>query len=241
MSATRASAAAALLLAAAPAGAFDPAALSDADRAAFRAEVRALLLDEPEIVTRALTPGPSYAEEAARDTALLDGVARALHADPADYATGPAEGTPLVVFLPAACAGCADTLAQLRALAEENGATRLIVKDVPDAARGDPMAAAFLVAVLEELGAEAWTQARQALPDLPDPTDRVALRRLAEAMGWPADRLMAGMEDAATRAVLERRRALAGELGFDVVPSYVVGGTMIRGDVPPALLARYLP
>jgi protein-disulfide isomerase len=241
MCATRSSAALALLLAAGPAAAFDPGAMTPAERAAFGAEVRALLLDEPGIVGRALSPGPNYAEEAARDAVLLDDLAGALYDDPADVTAGPEEGTPLVAFLPAACEACAGTLAQLRALAEESGTTRLIVKDFPDPAEGDARAAAFLVAVHDALGAQAWTEARAALPDLPDPGDRAALRRLAEAMGWPADRLMARMEEAATEAVLERRRALARELGFDVFPSYVVGGTMIRGDVPPALLARYLP
>ena len=241
MSATRSSAALALLLAAGPAAAFEPGDMTAAERAAFGAEVRALLLDEPEIVGRALAPGPSYAEEAARDSAMLDGLAGALYEDPADFTAGPEEGTALVAFLPTACDACAERLAQLRAWAEENGATRLIVKDFPASPQDDPAAAAFLTALLENAGPKAWKQARKALPDLPDPGDRVALRRLAEAMGWPADRLMARMEDAATRAVIDRRRALAGELGFDVFPSYVVGGTMIRGDVPPALLARYLP
>jgi protein-disulfide isomerase len=242
MCATRSNAALALLLlAAAPAAAFDPGDMTAAERAAFGAEVRALLLEEPEIVGRALAPGPSYAEEAARDSAMLDGLAGALYDDPADYTAGPEDGTPLVAFLPAACDTCAETLAQLHAIVEENGATRLIVKDFPASAQGDPAAAAFLTALLEDMGPKAWQQARKALPDLPDPGDRVALRRLAEAMGWPADRLMARMAGGATEAVLERRRALARELGFDVFPSYVVGGTMIRGDVPPALLARYLP
>ena len=241
MCATRSNAALALLLAATPAAAFDPGDMTAAERAAFGAEVRALLLEEPEIVGRALAPGPSYAEEAARDTAMLDGLAGALYDDPADYTAGPAEGTPLVAFLPAACDACAETLAHLHAIVEENGATHLIVKDFPASESDDFQATAFLVAVLEELGAKAWTQAHEALHDLPDPGDRTALRRLSGAMDWPADRLLRRMEAEATRDTLERRRALARELGFDVFPSYVVDGTMIRGDVPPELLARYLP
>ncbi|MFP4044676.1 MAG: hypothetical protein ACLFTP_08945 [Rhodosalinus sp.] len=221
-----------------PAAALD---LTEAEHAAFGAEVRALLLDEPEIVGRALSPAPSYADEAAKDAALLDERAAELYRDPADFAEGPAGGTPLVAFLPPACETCPELLEELRALAQENGATRLIVKDFPDSPQADPQAARFLTAVLEELGPAYWKEARTALSGLPDPSNPEALRRVSEVMGWPAEDLLARMAAPDTEARLVRMRGLAEALGFDVFPSYVVGGTMIRGDVPPALLARYLP
>jgi protein-disulfide isomerase len=240
MCARRAEAAAlAVLLAfAPPAAALD---LTEAERAAFGAEVRALLLDEPEIVGQALSPGPSYAEEAAKDAALLDELAADLYRDPADFAEGPEDGTPLVAFLPPACDSCPDLLEDLRALAQANAATRLIVKDFPASPQVDPQAARFLTAVLKDLGPAYWKEARTALSGLPDPSNPEALRRVSEVMGWPADDLIARMAAPDVEARLGRMRGLAEALGFDVFPSYVVGGTMIRGDVPPALLGRYLP
>jgi protein-disulfide isomerase len=238
MCARRASTVVALTLAAGPAAALD---LTEAERAAFRAEVRALLLEEPEIVARALSPAPSYAEEAARDTALLDRLAPKLFGDDADYREGPADGAPLVAFLPPACEGCADLIEKLRALVRENGATRLIVKDLPGGDERQRTAAAFLSALLAEAGPAAWREARVALPELPDPGDPAALRRLSQVMGWPADRVLAAMTAQRTRARLQRTSELVEALGFDVAPSYVVDGTLIRGDVPVPLLARYLP
>jgi protein-disulfide isomerase len=221
-----------------PAAALD---LTEAERAAFGAEVRALLLDEPGIVGRALTPAPSYAEEAAKDAALLDELAGDLYRDPADFAEGPPDGRPLVAFLQPACDSCPELLQELRVLVQENGATRLIVKDFPAFPQTDSQAARFLTAVLEELGPAYWKEARTALSGLPDPSNPEALRRVSEVMGWPADDLLARMAAPETEARLARMRGVAEALGFDVFPSYVVGGTMIRGDVPPALLTRYLP
>ena len=227
-----------VLAAASPAVALD---LTEAERAAFGAEIRALLLEDPDIVGRALAPGPSYAEEAAEDAALLAELAPDLYHDPSDFAEGPPDGTPLVAFLPPACDACPDLLTELRALAEESGATRLIVKDFPAYPQDNPQLARFLTAVLEEIGPSYWKEARTALSGLPDTSDPEALRRFSQVMGWPVDDLFARMAAPETDARLARMRGLAEALGFDIFPSYVVGGTMIRGDVPPALLARYLP
>ena len=78
--------------------------LTPAERVAFGAEVRALLLAEPEIVGRVLAPAQAdpfegFSDEAAADTALLAELAGALVDDPADWAEGPSDGTPLVAFL----------------------------------------------------------------------------------------------------------------------------------------------
>jgi hypothetical protein len=214
--------------------------LTAAERAAFGAEVRALLLDEPEIVERALLPAPAdpfegFSDEAAADTALLADLAEALVADPADWAEGPADGTPLVAFLPASCADCAGLLSDLRALAARQGA-RLVVKDLSD----PETAALFLTAVLSEIGPEGWVLARAALADLSDPADPAELLRLAEAFEWDAEAIGTAMDSDETRERIDGVRALYDRLGFDMAPSYVAGGILVRGDVPPVVLERYL-
>jgi protein-disulfide isomerase len=202
--------------------------------------VRALLLDEPDLVRGLLAPAPAdpfegFADEAAADTALLADLAEGLLGDPADWAEGPADGPPLVAFLPPACPGCAEHLAELRELAGRKGA-RLIVKDLPDPAP----AAAFLTAVLVEVGPEGWLLAREGVAELSDPSDPEALLRLAEALGWSPQALRAAMEGEASEARLARVQALFEAIGFDMAPSYVAGGILVRGDVPVVVLERYL-
>jgi protein-disulfide isomerase len=233
-------AALALLWLGAPAAGAEGLGLTPTERAAFGAEVRALLLDEPDLVRGLLAPAPAdpfggFADEAAADAALLADLSEGLLGDPADWAEGPADGPPLVAFLPPACPDCADLLPELRALAARTGA-RLVVKDLPHPAP----AAAFLTAVLAEVGAEGWLRARAGVAELSDPSDPEALLRLAEALGWSADALRAAMEGEASAARLARVQAQFEALGFDVAPSYVAGDILVRGDVPPVVLGRYL-
>ena len=214
--------------------------LTPAERTAFGDEVRALLLDEPDLVRGLLAPAPAdpfegFADEAAADTALLAALSDELLGDPADWAEGPADGVPLVAFLPAACPDCAALLSDLRALAARQDA-RLIVKDLPDP---EP-AAAFLTAVLSEVGPEGWLLARAGIAELPDPSDPGALLRLGGALGWSTMELTPAMQGEATRDRLSRVKAQFEAFGFDVAPSYVAGGILVRGDVPPVVLERYL-
>lgn len=217
--------------------------LTPEERAAFGAEVRALLLGEPDIVDRALgalSPAPDYADEIARDTALLDAERDALAADSGDWSEGPEDGTPLVVFLPPACTECQPLLAELRALGARRGDTRLVVKDMPGTEDGGQSAARFLTAVLDEVGPDAWLEAREGLAALPEPANPAMLELFAQTMAWPAGKVVQKMDASTTTARLDRVRDLAGRLGIDIAPSFVVGGILVRGNVPAAVLERYL-
>ena len=110
------------------------------------------------------------------------------------------------------------------------------MKDLP----APEPAGLFLTAILSEVGPEGWLLARAGLADLSDPSDPAALLRLAAALDWrcrPHRRTMTGEE-----AVLGSTecRCCYDRLGFDMAPSYVAGGILVRGDVPPVVLERYL-
>lgn len=86
-------------------------ALTDAERAAFQAEIRALLLDEPQIVARALAAPSPFAEAVNSD---LSAIAR--HA-----ATLFADGAALALVIAPDCPDCDRALQELRALADALG------------------------------------------------------------------------------------------------------------------------
>jgi len=91
--------------------------LTPADRAAFGAEVRALLLDEPEIVARALRGPDPYAEEIASDLALIADHAGRLFDPGATHLLGDIGPVAMAVFAPPDSA----TAAELDDFARDRG------------------------------------------------------------------------------------------------------------------------
>lgn len=95
----------------------DTLALSPQDRAALGVEIRRLLLDEPELVARALTPPSAYEQAVTDDITRLERLAPRLF-DPARDGFGPATaGSRIALFITDDCADCDRATADLRALA----------------------------------------------------------------------------------------------------------------------------
>jgi hypothetical protein len=108
-----------LALAALPGAAIgDGLGLTPADRAAFGAEVRALLLDEPEIVARALRGPDPYAAEIASDLALIADHADRLFDPATAHLLGDTGPVAMAVFAPpdSATAAELDDFARARGL-----------------------------------------------------------------------------------------------------------------------------
>lgn len=232
----------ALTLAALPAWATDMTALTDGERAAFRAELRAYLLDHPEVIEEALSaPAPErkrYEEHVSDDLALLEDNAEALFHAPGDWTGGNPEGDmPLVAFIDYGCLPCARALEGLDALAADDPGLRLIVKETGP--EGADAAARFALAVLALAGPEAYRRAQAALFAAPA-HDPQHLAGIAENLGLDPARVAERMDAADTRAAIAGNRALAARLDLGPPPAYVLPRTMVRGDVPPIALARII-
>lgn len=89
--------------------------LTAAERAAFRAEVRALLLAEPQIVDRALNPPNPAAQEIRQE---IDDDLRLLQA----LAPEILGGRQIALFIGADCAECARAADELEAISKDCGA-----------------------------------------------------------------------------------------------------------------------
>ena len=107
--------------------------LDAAGRAALGAEIRALLLAEPDIVDRALTPPTAFEEAVTADMDRLARLAPRLF-DPALAGFGPDDARLRIAFFTANdCAPCAQAEADLRALADSHD-LRVTVFSVTDPA-----------------------------------------------------------------------------------------------------------
>ncbi|WP_136635387.1 hypothetical protein [Pseudooceanicola onchidii] len=195
--------------------------LSAADRAAFRAEVRAALLDDPSVIMRALSPD-LYDEYAAQDRARLDDQA-ALFA-PTDRGYGAEDPRLTVLFFEAyPCATCAEAWVQVDALLARHDDIRVEPRFAADSG-----AAQLLLSVLDREGIAAYRALRA---DLMAAGTQAELDAALDTSPRVQDRMLrpAPSIEAASFAALELQTA----------PSFVFPTMMVQGAVPVVVLEKY--
>lgn len=225
----------ALLLALpAAAPAFDVAAMTEAEREAFRAEVRAYLLDNPEILNEAFLVLQSRESEAqlAADRALVTDNADALFDDGHSWVGGNPEGDVTVVeFMDYRCGYCRRAHPEVEELVSSDGNIRLILKEFPILGEQSDMASRFAIATQQLHGPDAYKDVHDALIALEADVDESALARLAEALALDPAPILEHMASEQVNAVIEANYALAQTLGISGTPTFVMGEEMVRGYV----------
>jgi protein-disulfide isomerase len=228
-----------VLLAALLSGATLPAAaetpLTEAEREAFRAEVRAYLLENPEVLMEAI--GVLEARQAAAateaDRALVATHAAALFAGPADWVGGNPQGDITVVeFMDYRCGYCRKAFDELAALVESDGNIRLVIKEFPILGPDSEISSRFAIATLQVAGPAAYEAVHDALITLRGTPTPEALARLAGDLGLDAGAILSQLNAPAVTAVIETNRSLADTLQISGTPTFVIGETMLRGYAP---------
>ncbi|QIE44773.1 DsbA family protein [Pseudohalocynthiibacter aestuariivivens] len=220
---------------AAPANALDLSEMSDADRTAFRAEVRAYLMDNPEVIYEAVAvlQEREAAMQAANDGDLLADNADALFADGHSWIGGNPDGDITIVeFMDYRCGYCRKAFPEVEELLAADGNIRLIVKEFPILGEASVVSSRFAIATLQVAGDDAYKQVHEALIDFKGDASEVALGRLASSLGLDAAPILAHMGSDEVTAVIDANRALASKLDISGTPSFVMGSQMIRGYVP---------
>jgi protein-disulfide isomerase len=222
-------------LAALPAQAQTSGTMTDAERSAFRAEVRAYLLENPEVLMEAIgiLEDRRDAADAAGDVALVQANATAIFDDPASWVGGNPEGDVTVVeFMDYRCGYCRKAFEEVEELIDQDGNIRFVVKEFPILGEASDLSARFAVATLQLAGADAYKAAHDALIALRGDPTRDALARLAGDLGLDAAAILARMDGPEVTAVIAANHALAGQLQINGTPTFVIGNTMVRGYVP---------
>lgn len=225
----------ALALAATPVAAFDIDAMSEAERAAFRDEVRAYLLDNPEVLMEAI--GVLEAREAEAqadaDADMIAANADAILDDGHSWVGGNLEGDVTIVeFLDYRCGFCRRAHPVLEELLETDGNIRLIVKEFPILGEQSVLASRFNLAVKAAHGDEAYKAMHDELITLRSDVNVESLSRLAEEAGFDAPALIAAMDSPEITRIIAENRALGQTLGINGTPSFVVGDELLRGFLP---------
>jgi protein-disulfide isomerase len=205
------------------------------DRALFGAEVRAYLLENPEVLeeARQVLEERRAAAAAERDAQLVADHLETLYDDPMSPVLGNPEGTLTVVkFNDFNCGHCRATAPDLSRFLEQNPDTRLIIKEFPVLGPRSVIAASFAVTIWDLGGPEAYETVKERLfAGGPEP-DAQALRDLASEVGVDPDEMTARMGSEEVRAHLQRNVDLAAALDIKGTPGLIFEDLIIRGRIP---------
>lgn len=209
--------------------------MTDAERSAFRDEVRAYLLENPEVLIEAMTAleAKQQAEQANNDLTLLRDNSEEIFRDPASWAGGNLEGDiTLVEFVDYRCGYCRKAHDEVAELVQSDGNIRFVLKEYPILGEESLVASRFAIAVRQLAGDEAYKQAHDTLIAFRGDINTDTLSRLASDMGLDSAAILARMDAPEVTAVIEANHALATKLDVSGTPTFVIDQTMVRGYVP---------
>lgn len=209
--------------------------MSDADRAAFGAQVRAYLLENPEVIMEAVQvlEERQAAQQAQGDIALIENNADAIFNDGYSWVGGNPEGDVTIVeFFDYRCGFCRKAHPEVAELLELDGNIRYIAKEFPILGENSVISSRFALAAREVAGDDAYEAAKEALIVMNGDLDDAVLRRLADTLGLDADAVLAAMDSDSISQQLAETRALAQALQINGTPSFVMAGQLVRGYVP---------
>lgn len=215
-----------------PAAAFDPASFDSAQREAFRAEVRAYLLDHPEVLIEAMNvlDAQQAALMAEDDRALIAANARALFEDDHSWVGGNPDGdVTLVEFVDYACGFCKRAHPVVMDLLAQDGNIRFVMKEFPVLGVESERASRFAISVLQLEGEEAYATVMDRLLSQRTPPSSATLGTIASDMGLDLPAIAARMESDAVSRVIDDNRALAARMRINGTPSFVTGARIARG------------
>ena len=209
--------------------------MTDAERAAFREEVRAYLLDNPEVLMEAIgaLEERQTAEQSATDAELVAANADALFNDEGAWVGGNPEGDVTVVeFMDYRCGYCRQAYPEVKELVESDGDIRFVLKEFPILGEPSVLASRYALATRLALGDEAYQALHDGLYTLRADVTAESLDALAEDLGLDPAAIRARLDDPSVEATIAGNYALAQRLGISGTPTFVIGDRLVRGYVP---------
>lgn len=209
--------------------------MTEAERLAFRAEVRDYLLANPEVLIEAMDVLQSREADAAlaRDAQVLADNHDAIFNDPASWVGGNPEGDLTIVeFMDYRCGYCRKAFSEVEELVKTDGNIRLVVKEFPILGEESMVSSRFAIAVLQLHGPEAYKKAHDGLITLRGSPDAATLGALAADLGLEPGPVIAKMNSDEVTAVIAANHAMADQLKITGTPTFVMGDELLRGYVP---------
>jgi len=213
--------------------------MTEEDRAAFGAQVRAYLMENPEVIFEAVAEFERRTAEAqsGMDATLVEINAEAIFDDGHSWVGGNLDGDlTLVEFMDYRCSFCRRAQPQVADFLSSDGNVRLIVKEFPILGPQSEMMSRFAVAVQLNGSDAQYAEAHDRLMAWDGDFTETSARLLADELGLMAEDVLGGMNGDEVSAILAANRELAQRLQISGTPTFVMGG-MDGGE----LLRGYLP
>lgn len=205
------------------------------EKAAFHAEVRAYLLDNPEVLMEAMQVLQDRQDKTAaeQDQMVLSANRDAIFNDPASWVGGNPDGDITVVeFMDYRCSYCRKANPELVELLKSDGNIRFVVKEFPILGDDSVASSRFAIAMRLLHGDAAYEAVHQELIDLRGAADVETLGRLAVKLGYEAQPLLDRMASAEVTDIIAANHAIAVQMNITGTPTFFVGDTILRGYLP---------
>lgn len=215
--------------------ALDITAMNDAERAAFRAEVRAYLLDNPGVIMEAVAvlEQRQAAAQDQSDVDLVQANADDLFNDGYSWVGGNPHGDiTLVEFTDYRCGYCRRAYEEVNELIASDGNIRFILKEYPILGEASTLSARFAIATQQIAGQDAYHDVHNALMTFNGDINETTLRRIGDGLGLDSDAILAGMDSDTVSGVIAANHALAARMQITGTPTFVMNDVMLRGYVP---------
>lgn len=217
-----------------PAQAFDPSAMTDAEKAAFESAVRGYLLENPEVLIEAMgvLEEREAAQRAVADEQMVMTHSDALLAGDSWVGGNPDGDITIVEFVDYRCGYCKKAHPEIAELITSDGNIRIIRKEYPILSEGSVLGARFTLAVRALEGDDTYALASDTLMQARGDITPASLEALSGQLGLDWAAVQTQMDADETNAQLAANRDLGKSLQINGTPSFIVGGQMVRGYVP---------
>lgn len=209
--------------------------MTEPEREAFRAEVRAYLMENPEVLMEAISvlEAREDAAQAEADRALVASLRAEITEDGHSWVGGNPEGDVTVVeFMDYRCGYCRRAFQEVEDLVAADGNIRFVLKEFPILGEESDLASRFAVAVQQLHGPDAYKDAHDALMLMESEVTPDTLSRLAEGLALDPAPILDRMGSPEVAAVIDANHALARQLQISGTPTFVMGDRLVRGYVP---------
>ena len=223
--------AALLILFAAPLAAQE---LSPAQKAAVDAQIRAYILENPEIIVEAMQVLEQREQlaQANADRELLASMRNELENDGYSLVAGNPDGdVTMIEFLDYRCGYCKQAHDGVKALLASDPNIKFVVKEFPILGAESTFAARAAMASLQQ-GADTYLSFNDAMMRHRGDLDQHTVMRIAGEAGVNQAKLAEDIQNPQIAANIRETYGLARRLDISGTPAFIIGDTIVRGFLP---------